>query len=92
MIYEEDDQLERPLRADTPKGPRVSLTASERIELPWSMEFEVTLFPNEATAKSKALSWENIEDALDFGRFSGIGQWHNGGNGTFMWERIEDEE
>ena len=89
LIYEEDDQLERPLRADTPKGPRVSLTASEMIDLPWQIEFEVTLFPNDATPKSRALSWETVEDALEYGKYSGLGQWHNGGNGCFEWERVD---
>lgn len=89
MIYEEDDQLERPLRADTPKGPRVSLTASEMIDLPWEVEFEVTLMPNPASKSSSALTWENVEDALEYGQYQGLGQWRTGGNGTFTWERID---
>lgn len=88
-IIEEDDQLERPLRADTPKGPRVSLAASEMVDLPWDLEFEVTLFPNLASKVSDALTWENVEDALEYGRFQGLGQWRTGGNGTFTWERID---
>lgn len=88
-IYEEDDQLERPLRADTPKGPRVSLAASEMIDLPWEIEFEVTLFPNAGSKSSEALTWESVEDALSYGQFQGLGQWRTGGNGTFTWERVD---
>ena len=90
-IVEEDDQLERPLRAETMKGPRVSLAASEMIDLPWELTFEVTLFPNPATKASDAVTWEDVEDALDYGRFQGLGQWRTGGNGQFEWERLEDE-
>lgn len=89
-IFEEDDQIERPLRADTPKGPRVSLAASEMIDLPWEIEFEVTLFPNPTSKVSDALTWETVEDALEYGRFQGLGQWRTGGNGTFEWERIDE--
>jgi hypothetical protein len=88
-IYEEDSQLERPLRAETMKGPRVSLTASEMIDLPWEIEFEVMLLPNPTSKSSTALTWENVEDALEYGKFQGLGQWRTGGNGTFEWERID---
>lgn len=92
LIYEEDDQLERPLRAETMQGPRVTLTASEQIALPWAIEFEVILLPNPKTKMSEALTWENVEDALDYGAFQGLGQWRTGGNGCFTWERVDDAE
>ena len=91
-ITDEDDQLERPRRASTMKGERVALAASEMVEDPWSLAFEVTLLPNNATAKSKALTWDVVEMALDYGRYCGLGQWRNGGYGRFVWKRIEDKE
>ena len=91
-VYEEDDQLERPLRAETMQGPRVTLTASEQIDLPWEIDIEVMLLPNAETKLSKALTWENVEDALDYGAFQGLGQWRTGGNGCFTWERVKDAE
>ena len=88
-IYEEDDEYERPLRADTPKGPRVGLQSSERIETPWSIDIELRLIANERSAKSKELSWYAVETALDYGALSGLGQFRNGSFGTFNWERID---
>lgn len=88
-IYDEDSQYERTLRADTPKGPRTGLQASECIDTPWSVEIELRLIENAATAKSPALTWENVEIALDYGELSGLGQFRNGSFGTFSWERIE---
>lgn len=88
-IYEEDDEYERPLRADTPKGPRVGLQASERIETPWSIDIELRLIANDESAKSKSLSWKAVETALDYGALSGLGQFRNGSFGTFSWERID---
>lgn len=32
---------------------------------------------------------EVVRDWLDYGRFSGIGQWRNSGKGRFRWEEIE---
>ena len=88
-IYDEDSQYERPLRADTPKGPRVGLQASECIDTPWSIEIELRLIPNDRSAKSTELCWEAIERALDYGELSGLGQFRNGSYGTFTWKRID---
>lgn len=90
-VYDEDDQIERPLRAETLRGPRVSLAASESIDEGWEIEFEVTLMPNAESKASKAVTWEAVEMALDYGRFQGLGQWRTGGNGQFTWERIDEE-
>lgn len=89
LIIDEDDQLERPLRAETMRGPRVSLAASEMIDLPWSVEVVITLLPNPASKSSAAVTWETIETALDYGQFQGLGQWRNGGYGRFTWERVD---
>lgn len=90
-IMDEDDQIERPLRADTMRGPRVSLAASESVDEGWEIEIEVTLMPNPESKASKAVTWDALEMALDYGRFQGIGQWRTGGNGRFLWERIDNE-
>lgn len=88
-MLDEDSQFERTLRADTPKGPRVGLQASECIETPWSVEIELRLIANEGSAKSHALTWDGIETALEYGELSGLGQFRNGSYGAFTWERIE---
>ncbi len=90
-LRDEDSVNERPLRANTMQGPRVSLAASEQIDTPWEVTFEITLFPSAATAKSKALTWDAIEAALEYGELHGLGQWRNAGYGRFVYERTEDE-
>lgn len=87
-LIDEDEQLERSLRADTMQGPRTALTASEMVYDPWSVEFELVLLKNDGTAKSNKITWENLENALDYGALHGLGQWRNGGYGRFTWERI----
>ena len=82
------DDLERPLRAKTMKGDRVALTSSEEVLAPWQIEVSISLVPNKGSEKSASVTWEAVEDALDYGELNGIGQWHNGGYGRFTWERI----
>lgn len=86
-----DYDLERPLRAMTMQGPRVSVVASECIDPEWSIRFTVNLLDNEKTAKSAALTMEAIEAMLDYGMFKGLGQWRNGQNGRFTWKKVEEE-
>lgn len=86
-----DYDLERPLRAMTMQGPRVSVVASECIDPEWSIRFTVNLLDNEKTVKSAALTMESIEAMLDYGMFKGLGQWRNGQNGRFTWKKVEEE-
>ena len=70
-----EDNLERPLRANTAQGPRVTLASSEQIPAGAEMSFEIRLLD------------ESLEDAcrewLAFGQYSGLGQWRNSGKGRF---------
>ena len=88
-IYDEDSQYERTLRAETSKGPRIGLQASECIDTPWSAEIEVQLIANYASAKSAELDWDAVEKALDYGALSGLGQFRNGSFGRFTWDRVK---
>ena len=87
-VTESDGQLERPLRAMTMQGPRVSVAASEKIDAGWELTFNLTLLENPSSPKSKALTFDVIEEALGYGSFKGLGQWRNGQNGRFVWEKI----
>lgn len=87
-----DEIFERPLRAMTMKGERVSLAASEQILDPWQITFTVSLLPNERSKVSASIKWEDIERALDYGEMRGLGQFRNGGYGRFTWERVDDQE
>lgn len=84
-----DGVLERPLRAMTMQGPRVSVTASERVDAGWELEFDLTLLENPATPKSRALTFDVIDQAMEYGSFKGLGQWRNGQNGRFTFEAVD---
>lgn len=91
-LREEDSVNERPLRAKTMPGDRVALASSEQIDDPWEFEIEVSLFPNGGTAKSKAITWDALETALDYGAWHGLGGWRNADWGRFTWERTDEHE
>ena len=73
-------ECQRPLRAQTMQGERVSLAISESIPAGATVEFTITMLSDEHEAL--------VRECLDYGRFSGIGQWRNSGKGRFIWEEI----
>ena len=83
-----DEIFERPLRAMTMQGPRVSTSASEVIHAGWVLEFTIHLLDNPPTSKSCAMTFDVIEEALEYGTFKGLGQWRNAQNGQFQWVRV----
>lgn len=91
IVLDEDEVYERPLRAMTMRGERVSLAASEEIMDPWQITFTVSLLPNERSKVSAGIKWEDIERALDYGELRGLGQFRNGGYGRFTWERVDGQ-
>lgn len=88
-LTQPDGYNERSLRAETMRGPRVTLVSSEEVIAPWTVDFTVTLVDNEEKTKSRAIDWDVIEMALDYGELKGLGQWRNGGKGSFTWERLD---
>lgn len=73
---------ERPLRASTPQGERVALAKSETIPAGSYIEFEVF-------ALTADKIFPLIEEALEYGKWHGLGQWRNSGKGSFTYEIIE---
>lgn len=88
-IKQPDNFLERPLRGETPQGPRVSLAKSEQICGDWYIDITVKVIENKKTAKSIALDMGVIEELLSYGQFKGLLQWRNAGYGSFRIEEIE---
>lgn len=88
-IMEEDRIFERPIRIEGMTGTRTALCASETIDDPWSVDVEITLFPDDGKTP---LTWNIVEEALAYGAYHGLGQWRNGGYGRFTFERLADEE
>lgn len=88
-IKQPDNFLERPLRGETPQGPRVSLAKSEQICGDWYIDITVKVIENKKTAKSIALGMGVVEELLSYGQFKGLLQWRNAGYGSFRIEEIE---
>lgn len=72
---------QRPLRAQTMQGERVSLASSEEIPAGATVTFDIDLLCPEDEAL--------VTELLDYGKYSGIGQWRNSGAGRFEWERLD---
>lgn len=79
---EPDGVLERPLRAMTMQGPRVSLAKSDFVKEGTS--FDVTL----KILAHKELTIDIVKMILDYGQFAGLGQWRNASYGRFSYEVI----
>lgn len=77
-------ECQRPLRAQTPQGERVSLAMSEEIPAGATLTFDIVILSDEHEAA--------VREWLDYGRLSGIGQWRNSGKGRFIWEELKDVE
>lgn len=72
-----DGVLERPLRAMTAKGPRVSLARSDYISAGLELSFTVEVI------KNKAFEIDDVMSLFKYGKYIGLGQWRNGGYGPF---------
>lgn len=75
------DTCERPLRASTPQGERVSLAKSETVPEGSTLEFDVTCLDPALEAC--------VLECLDYGRLRGLSQWRNSGKGRFTYEVLE---
>ena len=73
--------FQRPLRAQTAQGERVSLANSEEIPAGSTCEFEILLM--DESLENAVLEW------LDYGVLRGIGQWRNSGKGRFTFDIID---
>lgn len=79
---EDITRCQRPLRASTAQGERISLANSEEIPAGAYMEFYIEYF-NEDDA-------DLIREWFDYGIYSGMGQWRNSGKGRFVWDEIDE--
>lgn len=73
-------ECQRPLRAQTAQGERVSLANSEEIPAGSSCEFEILCMDD--THEAAVMEW------LEYGRLRGLGQWRNSGKGRFTYELL----
>ena len=79
------EPLERPLRAMTAQGPRVSVTRSDMVAAGTVLECEITLLKNPTTKGSKSITEDTLRELLEYGTFKGLGQWRNADYGQFSY-------
>lgn len=70
--------LERPLRAQTAQGERVALARSDTCPVGSTIEFQVVVMGGVPATL--------LREWLDYGSYRGLGQWRNGGYGSFTYE------
>lgn len=73
---------QRSLRASTPKGERVSLSASEEAPAGSVMEFWVLCLNDDHIPA--------VKEWMDYGILRGTGQWRNSGKGRFRYDVLEE--
>lgn len=73
---------QRPLRAQTAQGERISLANSETIPAGCYIDFTVCCL---CDAHINA-----VREWLDYGELRGMGQWRNSGKGRFKWEELSE--
>ena len=72
--------LVRPVRADTPMGPRSAILASEIIPAGSYIDITVEIF-------TSILNVDVVMELMTYGKYQGIGQWRNGSYGRFEFEK-----
>jgi len=77
-------RCQRPLRAQTMQGERVTISMSEEIPAGATLEFGIR-YGDPALLPV-------IREWLDYGELRGLGQWRNSGKGRFVWEELTDEK
>ena len=78
--YGEIGRCQRPKRTSSPQGEFSSLAISEEIAPGATLTFTISMFSADYEAA--------VREWLDYGRFSGLGQWRNSGKGRFTWEEL----
>lgn len=76
-------ECQRPLRAQTAQGERVSLANSEEIPAGSWCEFDIILMDD--AHEKVVIEW------LYYGRMRGIGQWRNSGKGRFIYDLYDED-
>ena len=84
---------ERPLRADTAQGPRVTLARSETIPVGSTIDLDVVVLADKIGKGEDAVSArELVEEWLKYGELRGLGQWRNSGKGRFSYKVVGESE
>jgi len=80
-----DGWLERPLRAMTRQGPRVTLVRSDYISEGTKFSVKIRVLEN------KEIKENVLREILEYGQYRGLGQFRNGSYGQFVFVMQEAE-
>jgi hypothetical protein len=80
-IKEKHGVLERPLRAMTMQGPRVSVKRSDYVNAGSGFDCDLVVLPNGEKEIKEVL----LRKWLDYGVWQGFGEWRNGSYGRFEY-------
>lgn len=81
ILKSADGVIERPLRAQTMQGPRVTLARSDYLSEGSSLEFEIRVIQGK-----EKIDKGFLESILDYGQLCGLGQFRNGSYGRFSYK------
>ena len=73
---------QRPLRAQTAQGERISLANSETIPAGATLEFTVECLVD--------ADMDAVEEWFDYGKLRGLGCWRNSGKGRYLWDKLDE--
>ena len=76
-----DGVVERPLRAQTMQGPRVTLARSDYMNAGTKLTFEIKVVES-----AKEFTVEVVKSLFEYGELQGLGQFRNGSYGRFTVE------
>lgn len=79
-----DQQLQRPLRAKTARGERSALASSDMIPAGFGLEFKIRVL------EGGGITEHCLRDLLDYGQYSGLGQWRGASYGQFEVVKFEE--
>jgi hypothetical protein len=82
ILQKPDGSEQRPIRAMTAQGPRVTVKRSEKVNEGTTCAAEIHILP----LGEKEITEEVIREWLDYGKYSGLGEWRTGSYGRFEYE------
>jgi hypothetical protein len=82
ILQKPDGVEQRPIRAMTAQGPRVTVKQSEKVNAGTWFDAEIEILP----LGEKEITETMIREWLGYGVYSGLGEWRTGSFGRFIFE------
>lgn len=81
VLKKPEGVYERPLRAMTMQGPRVTVKRSDQINVGCEAAFQIEVLP----LGHKEINEKRLQEWFEYGRYSGFGEHRSGGYGRFSF-------